>query len=106
MRRNEADDLHKQENGCDDEELAPEFIDRPTSAPPNLEINRGFTFYNSVLDSASIFNADIRAHPMYEKFYFQVNDPTLPPPLSFLSSWPEGYKPNEYEYSLFGKVSF
>lgn len=85
-----------------DEEFNPEYIDRPTSAPPSLEINRGFM---SVMDSISLFNLDIRSHPMYEKFYNQVNDPTLPPPLTFLKQWQDvGPSSNSEIYSLFDEV--
>lgn len=83
-----------EENG---ENVYPDYIDRPTSAPPNLEMYENMN-RNSILNMPYI--QDIRSHPMYEKFYFQYGDPSLPPPFSMTNHTMY----NNNQYSLFGKV--
>lgn len=64
------------------------LLDRPTSAPPALEVSRDpfFTAPGSsgLLDLSDQLRygiGDVRLIPNYDKFYEQRRDPSLPPPL-------------------------
>lgn len=93
--------FEEQEEFVEHDDMNPDFIDRPTSAPPNLEIYENMD-RNNLLNMQ--FRPDIRSHPMYQKFYMEYGDPSLPPPFPMTNNM---YNNNYevYEYSLFGKVS-
>lgn len=91
----------QEENGDHDDMY--DFIDRPTSAPPNLEVYENMN-RNNILNME--YREDLRYHPKYEKFYMQYGDPSLPPPFPMIDNmvmYNNNHKENEY--SLFGNVS-
>jgi hypothetical protein len=64
------------------------LLDRPTSAPPALEISRdpffaapGSAGFLDISDQLRFGIGDVRLIPNYDKYYEQHRDASLPPPL-------------------------